>query len=409
MRAANHLPATLLLTALTALGCGETTTGPATPNPADSAASVDSGGSGGGSGGGDATTLPAAKVSKEEFDLSIGPVLDVTTKAKGVVIRPDSCTASAKCPLVVVVGDHGASPYPAYLEGASQMAGALQVGVILFNLPGRGEAQYLSGSKKDDDIGGPLHYTAVRDVLKLKGKGDWMDTGRVGYVTIGTGLTPVAKALKTFGSVAPMNQVKFLIDVEGPVDRCDYSQAAADETLGIGPEAGPGVSEGACHVSSGAPLSAMYPPGKDGKPDSIVCSENAYPISKTGKNCTEGTWWSDREAFNYLKETNLRYQRLQFKYDHAMPGYWASRKAVQAVVSSKSPYFQINNMEACGPAFSDEDCAGLPCWLEGPWGNGIAPAPFAGADFKAITPTDLFTQVLPGYVARMLDDKVQCP
>lgn len=356
----------------------------------------------GNTGGQDTTTTPAANVTSEVFHVQ-AVALGVTSEAVGVVLKPDTCSAAKPCPLVVVVGDLATPLYPKYTNGASQLAGALGVGMIVFNLPGTGEAQYIAGEKSHNDIGGPLHQAAVKNVMNLKSKADWVDPKRMGFITIGNGLSPTVKAIKTYDA---LKSILFLIDVEGPIDRCAYSQAPADPDLQIGPDDGPGATPSTCHITESSPHSAMYPPAHDGLPASIVCSLGAWPISKTAKDCTDNAWWIEREPYGYLKDAFYRYQRVQFQYDHSQPSYWSSRKAIEAVVSSKSPYFQLNNMPACSAPFSDADCKTVPndgCWLHGAFGNGMAPAPYAGNKLVQITPDALFTQVLGGYLVRMLD------
>ncbi len=382
----------LLLILATASACGSSDGTTATASPSTGADTSSGGGQ-------DTAVVAAANVTSEVIHVQ-ATALSITSEALGVVLKPDSCTASHKCPLVVVVGDSATPLYPKYTNGASQLAGALGVGMVIFNLPGTGEAQYIAGQKSDNDIGGPLHQAAVKNVLNLKSKADWVDPAKLGFVTIGNGLSPTVKAIKTYDA---LKSILFLIDVEGPIDRCAYSQAPADPDLQIGPDDGPGATPSTCHITDSSPHSAMYPAAHDGLPASIVCSEGAWPISKTAKNCADNAWWIEREAYGYLKDATYRYQRLQFQYDHSQPSYWSSRKAMEAVISSKSPYFQLNDMPACGAPFSDADCKGLPCWLSGGYGNGMAPAPYAGKNLIQVTPDGLFTQVLGGYLVRMLD------
>lgn len=399
-----------LLALWVATGCGSdpTPTAPATTGGTD-AASTDTAPTGGSdstavdvatTGGADA--LPAGgAVEKIDLKVSIS-VLGEQALLQGLVLKPAACTEAKKCPFVVVVGDYNHNAHPDYVGGALLMASALQVVVAVFNLPGLGAGSNKSEGK--DDIGGVWHQTAVKEVLHLKSAAKYIDTTQMGYIAIGTGLISVTKALKTFGTTASLAKLKFLIDVEGPLDRCSISQAPLDEAAGIGPGDGPGASDSACHFSSkGGTHAAMYPPKTGNKPASIVCSPGAWPITKTGQTCSDNSWWVERDPYTALKGAFYRYQRLQFVHDHSLPSYWASRLAIQAVASSPSKYFALNNMEPCGAAWTDEECVGAPCWLEGGYGNGLAPAPYSDGALVKITLDGLFTQVLPGYVKRMLD------
>ncbi|MBM4344553.1 MAG: hypothetical protein FJ100_14405 [Deltaproteobacteria bacterium] len=348
------------------------------------------------------TILAGGPVETDELKVAI-TVLGDQALLKGVVIKPAACSETSKCPFIVVVGDYDHSAFPDYVPGAKQLAGALKVGLAVFNLPGLGAGS--GKSEGEDDVGGKYHQAAVKDVMHLKAAAKWVDGNRIGYLTIGTGLISVTKALKTFGTTSTLKNVKFLIDVEGPVDRCSISQAPMDEAANIGPADGPGATDSSCHFSSsgGGTHANMYPPKTGNKPASIVCAPGAWPITKTGAGCNDNSWWSERDPYTALKSANYRYQRIQFKHDHRLPSYWASRLAIQALASSPSKYFQLNNMEPCGAAWSDAECEGQPCWLEGPYGNGMVPAPYSDGGLVKVTFDALFTQVLPGYVKRMLD------
>ncbi|MSP90259.1 MAG: hypothetical protein EXR79_00400 [Myxococcales bacterium] len=320
----------------------------------------------------------------------------------GVVHTPSGCTSVAPCPLVVVVGDYDAEAHPTYDAGAKKLAGALPAIVVVFNLPGLG-----TGARKsegDDDIGGPWQETAVQQLMHLLSARKEVDKKHTGYLTIGSGLIPVASALKRFAT-STLKEVQFLLDVEGPTDRCAVSQAPADETKGIGPADGEGASPTACNFNGAATHAAVYPPAHDGRPTSIVCSLSAWPITKTGVACKDTAWWQAREPALTLKGISQRYQRLQFTHDHRLPSHWSSRIAIKSVVASTSKWVTLNNFQPCSTLPSDDDCAGVACWLEGPWGNGLPPAPYAAGALKPVSIDDLFTQVLPGYVKRLMDDK----
>jgi hypothetical protein len=325
---------------------------------------------------------------------------EIESKLAGLEIHPLDCTESAPCPLLFVVGDRAEGAFPAYKNGAEELAKALKVGVIIFNLPGQG-----SGSNKSngpDDIGGSVQEAAINQVVKLKQVKGWVDKSKIGFLTIGSGLWAFARAYKVF-SQAALSNIGFLIDVEGPVDRCGLSQTPADEAAGIGPGDGPGATESACHFDF-YPQSAQYPAAQNGKPAAIVCATAAYPIlGDAEKGCDKQSFWASREPFNNLKDARFRYQRLQLTYDHAQPGYWQSRLAIKAIASSKAPYYALNNMQACSSPLTDEECDGLPCWLNGGFGNGLPPAPYAGSDWVQVSPDALMTQVIPGYLLRMLD------
>ncbi len=378
-------------------GCGSD------PQPSAAGAAADAGVTAGDSAGSDSGgSVAVGKVQALDLGVAVQH-LGKQYSMQGAILKPEACTDKATCPLVVVVGDYDSNAYPEYQPALTKMAGALKVGVVVFNLPGQGAGSHKSDG--EDDYGGDLQAAAVKEVLLLKSKMTWVDTARRGFLTVGTGLVPTAKALATFGSTESMKTVLFLIDVEGPLDRCSTTQAPANTAEGIVSD-GPGATDSSCHFSKAGSHAVTYPPAKGNLPASVVCSPAAWPITKTGKGCDDNAWWVSREPYTYLQKAFYRYQRIQFEHDHRLPSKWASRLAIQALASAPaSTYFQLNNMQACTDAWTDEECVGQPCWLSGPYGNGLGPAPYADGKLVKVTPDALFTQALPGYVQRMLDVK----
>jgi hypothetical protein len=398
MRRCSYLP---LVTALVfgLFGCGE-------GEPADGAsdaASAGSSSSSSSSSGGDTTPEDTKKkVAIETTDINVTVQVKAESMAlRGTIHYPADCQPASPCPLVVIVADRGMNAYPSLEGAADKLAGQIHGAVVVFNLPGMGPGSLKSGGS--DDFGGPNHVAAVKEVMKLLSKRQYIDSKRTGYVAIGTGLIPVARALKLHGNNT-LKSVQFLIDVEGPTDRCAISQSPEDKDKGIGPNDGPGVTDSACHFDSDAPHSAIYPAAKDGKPASIVCSPGAWPITKTGEDCKATSWWAGREPVNELKSIRTRYQRLQFKDDHRQPSHFSSRHAYSAVASSTSNWFIVNNLPPCKSLPSEDYCEKNPCWLSGAWGTGMAPAPFRGDDYAQISSDALFEQVLPGYILRIMDE-----
>lgn len=387
-------------------GCGEDDGDGGATDSTSASSSSSSGGSG--SGGTDAVAADTKKkVAIETGDINVTVQVQAETMAlKGTIHYPADCQPASPCPLVVVVADRGMDAYPALEGPAEKLAGQIHCAVAVFNLPGMGPGSLKSGGS--DDFGGKNHVAAVKEVMKLLSKRKYVDPKHTGFVAIGTGLIPVARALKLHGGNT-LNDVQFLVDVEGPTDRCAISQSPEDKDKGIGPNDGPGVTDSACHFDADAPHSAVYPAAKDGNPASIVCSPGAWPITKTGQDCKETSWWSGREPVNELTAIRTRYQRLQFVHDHRLPSHFASRHAYSAVASSNSNWFIVNNLPPCKSLPDEDFCAKNPCWLSGPWGTGMAPAPFQGGDYTQITNEALFEKVLPGYLLRIMDEKTYKP
>lgn len=370
-----------------------------------------SGGGGGDAGGGGSVGgCPKVSLGAEptatavnEYKVAVS-VLGETYQLNGRLIQPSSCTKSAPCPLVVVVPDREVDAMITYTEPARYLADRAQVNVALFNLPGTGVGGFKA--KGDNDYGGTHHLTAVKEVMRLLRERDEVDQAATGYISLGYGLVPTAAALKTFGANS-LKSTAFLIDVEGPVDRCAASQAPEQINKGIGPDNGPGTSDTACHIDDDITLAEAFPGATDDKPGSVVCATGAWPITKTGEDCTSG-WWVGREPATALRSIRTRYQRLQFSVDHRQPTRWSSRVAISAAFASKGcPYVGLNDMPPCQSPLSDEICDGLgkgqSCWLGAGLGDGLAPGDFGGEGWCEVTTEALFALVLPKYVKRMLD------
>lgn len=398
------------LTTSLAAGCGsdegDADAGGSSSSGGTSSGGTSSGGtsSGGASSGGtDAGVDTGPAVSIESTDLNVTVQVQGDAIAlKGSVMYPADCQPAAPCPLVVVVADRDSDAYPKLETPAEKLAAAAHVVVVIFNLPGMGPGSLKSGGS--NDYGGPNHVAAAKEVMKLLSNRGYVDPARTGYLTIGTGLIAVARALKLHGANT-LKSVQFLVDVEGPTDRCAITQSPADKDRGIGPNDGPGVTDATCHFTAESPHSAIYPAAKDGNPDSIVCSPGAWPITKTGEDCKATIWWSGREPINELKNIQTRYQRIQFEYDHRQPSHFSSRHAYSAVAASGSRWFTLNNLPPCKSLPDEDFCAKNPCWLKGDFGNGMAPAPYAGGNLSAISTDALFGEVLPGYLLRIMDEK----
>ena len=354
-----------------------------------------------GSGGDDTTVAQdtgAPGVTVEQVELKVQAAVG---SLSGMELRPTVCQSAEPCPMVVVVGDRQDSPYPDYLAGAERLAAAIPAVVVIFNLPGTG-----TGSRKSPgvtDFGGDNDMDALKRVMTFLRTREYVDETRTGFLTIGYGLVPVVAALEKH---ATLKSVAFLVDVEGAIDRCGISQTTADEA-GVTSD-GPGNSPTACHFDATCSHSEAFPPATATTPASVVCAQKAWPITVTGKDCTDNQWWVTREPINKLKKISQRYHRVQFRHDHRQPGHCQSRHAMKAVASSPSKFLVFNNISPCDSIPDDDVCAqieaqGMSCWLDGWWGNGFGPAPYAGADLQVVTRENLFGEVLPPMIERMLD------
>jgi hypothetical protein len=323
----------------------------------------------------------------------------------GMIYTPATCTAAKPCPLAIIVGDYDSEAWPKYGPGAKVLASKTGAIVAVFNLPGLGQGGNIS--EGTNDYGGLWQITAVSEAMHQLTARAGVDKTRTGFISVGTGLIAVAGAFKTFGNGA-LKDVAFLIDVEGPVDRCAISQAPEDDAQGIGPSDGPGATDSACHYGL-VPHGEQYPAAKAGNPASIVCAEGAWPITKTGKNCQENSWWIEREPYKNLASLTARYWRLQFQYDHRLPSTGSSVLALKAVASAPSKMFRYNDLAACSLPTANlcqqRQAQNFSCFLPDDQGNGMAPAPYSGGKLKPVSIDALLGGVLPYYLQTIVDLK----
>ncbi len=408
-----------IVLSIVAVGCGSKSNASAqnSSTTSDSAANsqADGGGSGSDAGpGGDASTITGGgtigstvAVTASELQI-VTHALDADNNLqqaalKGQVLVPAACSAATPCGLIVVVGDYRQPPWPTMNNGAKQLASDTNSVVVIFNLPGTGDGG--NKSEGSDDMGGLWHISAVKDVMhQLSARKD-VDKTKTGFVSIGTGLMAVAASLKTFGN-GDLGNVAWLIDVEGPVDRCGISQAPEDDGQQIGPSDGAGASDSACHYTL-YPHADQYPAASNGHPASIVCAPGAWPITVTGAGCDKNDWWISREPYTNLKGITQKYWRLQFANDHALPSHVSSMLAIKAVASSPAHAYAVNWLLCKVP--SETECKDLStqnqaCWLgDSTKGNGFAPAPFASGPLKAMTADVLLGLWLPKFVNTIND------
>ena len=83
--------------------------------------------------------------------------------------------------------------------------------------------------------------------------------------------------------------------------------------------------------------------------------------------------------------------------------------ALKAVGKSVGNKFRgMNDFAPCQVPTPAQCIGNADCWLHDAWGNGMAPAPYAGGKLKPVSLESLGASVLPTYVGYLLDDKLQC-
>ena len=316
---------------------------------------------------------------------------------------PDGCDAASPCPAVVIVPDGLQGGDEFFGDKAPEvLAGAAHVIVSRYNPPGRG-----IGTNKSDgveDYNGKAHQDVLKDVLLSLDKNQ--DTSdKIGVISFGFGLSAASASLARY-QPTNLQFVDWLIDVEGPVNRCYITEAASDEAAGITGD-GVGVTDSKCDFDKfGLTREEAFPISlPEGTPKSLICSKSAFPIKQSGKDCSEDLWWADREPKLFLKKLQGAYLRLQMKYDHVQPARTGALLGVYfAIQSSGLKWKQLNDVEANKPVhtWGDAECVKAGCYLsEEGVGNAIAFPDCKG--FECTAPDNPFKTVMPAYSAMKLE------
>lgn len=338
-----------------------------------------------------------------------------TGKLYTVAYVPESCSKSKPCQGVILVPDELNAGVDQFSCCAGELAGIIGRVVITWNPPGRGEVS--ERSEGNEDYGGTASQDALKDVLKWYKKKKWIAPEGFGVVSVGFGLAMAAGAITRFHATN-LNFVAWLIDIEGPTNRCFITQSPyyvdPDGEYYINMD-GPDVSASRCDFDLAGRLE-VFPKGTgdmkgtDGIPTSYICNQNAFVLRQTGKTCGDDQWWQPREAKTWLKDLPVHYLRLQFLYDHVQPTRWNARHALHWVSLSKAPSYQINNVSPGNnlKGFSENELQEKGVYLNLKAGNGFGTDVFVpdivakpSYKFRLITPKELYLGVLPSFIKRM--------
>jgi len=268
------------------------------------------------------------------------------------------------------------------------------------------------------------------DVLKrveLKGE---VIADQLGVVSFGWGLAAAAGAMSSVQG--PAGYIgKFLVDVEGPVTRCDITVAPftpdgevvingdGDETSSsrcnlCGGECTESGIPGYCSCApSGSvdcglrshPRFCKYPLGGEDQnpPTAYVCNKNTEVIASSGKLCDEDGWWNEREPARLLPQLVAKYQRLQFRFDHALPSSFAGREAYHLTLTGPAGIYRIYNDMPPSQSLPDiQECAGV-CELDKnrwPSINGFGSNVFSLAhpDYAPVSLATFTSKILPTFI-----------
>jgi len=212
-------------------------------------------------------------------------VTNPTTNAKLHVQVFAPKNASKSPALVLVPGGTGDSG--GMLDDATRMASAGIVAVI-FDPDGRGKStgqEDYDGYKQQDGLAAVIRFAATLPEVDAK---------RIGLATYSYGITMGSGVLARYADLP----IKFLIDWEGPADR-NYTTSGCRNV-------------GAGHIQ--------------------------------WQSCTDNTWWSEREAVNFVGKIRVPYQRIQSEQDHVQPNNNHALDMINAAIKGGVPWTRLNNL-----------------------------------------------------------------
>ena len=321
---------------------------------------------------------------------------------------PVKCNKGCAALVLVPDGLEGMEQF----EGiATEMADALDTIIIIYNPPGRGN--YAERSEGEEDYGGYKGQDALKDVANHWEKKTLVDGNRFGILSMGYGLGTATGALARHRD-SFLNFVTYLIDVEGPPNRCFVSQSPyyVDLEGWYINEDGPGVSTTRCDFDINL-RKYKFPTGTssdgkgfDGTPNSYVCNVNGPILREAGVTCADDVWWHAREARTYLPDLNVHYLRVQFLHDHIQPTRYNGREAMFWISQGNPASYQLNglNKNNSTKGYSEAQLLEAGVYNVSGAGTGYGSGIFdTTGNFKKLSQAKLFTAVLPKYIIMMQD------
>jgi len=326
---------------------------------------------------------------------------------------PEGCSNDTPCPLIVLVPDQLASGDAFFGEVTPRWIAAKTKAIVAtYNPPSRGkEGRASTGT---EDYNGTTGQDALSDVLNYMIKSP-RTTDQVGIISFGYGLVAASGAFARF-KASKLKEVDFLIDVEGPVNRCWTTAIPGDFDAGVQAD-GVGVNESRCDFDLGPRLEAFPVTLPNDAPAPVICHESAFPLNGAGETCENDQWWLEREAKNFLDDIAGNYLRLQMLYDHRQASRWSSLEAIKYVVKSDVENHILNSQAPNQPLHTvgDATCVENGCYLDFTaqgLGNSIAfpvcfeeecvekPNPYAAAfpDYEPFSMDSFAQNILPLYV-----------
>ena len=331
---------------------------------------------------------------------------------------PEGCTNETPCPSVVLVPDKIASGDAFFGEETPRwLAAKTRAVVVTYNPPGRGEGGRISTG--DEDYNGPLGQDALSDVINFILKSP-ITTNQTGVISFGYGLISAAGALSRF-KTSKLKDVNFLIDIEGPINRCFATSSPFDEDSGIDGD-GPGDLDGRCDFDVAERMDAFPLNLPANAPPAMICNQQAFPLKQAETSCEDDQWWNEREPKLYLKSIRTNYLRIQMRYDHRQASRWSALKAIKFVISSDAEKHYLNSQAPNQAHHSTGDSACLEngCYLdftEDGLGNSLrfpecfegncveTENPYSAAfeNFKSMSIEEFAQYILPQYIEQLFN------
>ena len=289
------------------------------------------------------------------------------------------------------------------------MADALDSVIITYNPPGRGD--YGEHSEGEEDFGGHKGQDALKDVANHWEKKTLVDGNRVGILAMGYGLGTAAGAIARHRD-SFLDFVTYLIDVEGPPNRCFVSQSPyyVDVDGWYVNGDGPGVSTTRCDFDINL-RKDKFPTGTssdgkgfDGTPNSYVCNTNGFILREAGKTCADDPWWHNREARTFLPDLKVHYLRIQFLHDHRQPTRYNGREAMFWISQGNPASYQLNGLtkNVSTKGYDEAKLLEIEAYGVSSSGTGYGTDIYdTTGNFKKVSQNKLFTSVLPKYVKVM--------
>ncbi|KAA0236070.1 MAG: hypothetical protein JJLCMIEE_00734 [Acidimicrobiales bacterium] len=251
------------------------------------------------------TTEPATGPVAEQVDDTHWWVTNPGTGARlwVTVVAPAETTDSPLPGVVMVPG--GSADSSGLIRDAQTIAAGGYL-VVLFDPDGRGQSEGV------EDYNGADQQAGLAEVVRFAATLPAVDPDRLAIATNSYGITMGAGALASYDDLG----VDLLIDWEGPADRTDT---------------------GGCNGQG--------------------------PVGHISHDCSDESWWAEREAATFIGAVDVAYVRLQSATDHVQPDAEHALRMINAALNGNAALVVLNTtvidepLEAIDPALLVPDSA----------------------------------------------------